>query len=107
MRITPALVVAFVCYGHAGAQQPAGNVSPVERQTLIEFFAATGGQRWTHRDGWGTSTPACNWYGVFCDFADGDPNRPFVAGLSLRQRFLWVVRFCFGFASEKLSHAGL
>jgi len=58
-------------------------VSAVERQVLIEFFAATGGQRWTNRDGWDTSTPVCDWYGVFCDFVDGDPNRPFVFGLSL------------------------
>lgn len=82
MRIIPVLVVALAC-GHAHAQQPSGNVSAVERQTLIEFFAATGGQRWTKQDGWGTSTPVCNWYGVFCDFHEGDANRPFVAGLSL------------------------
>jgi hypothetical protein len=29
-----------MCYGQAHAQQPSGNVSPVERQILIEFFAA-------------------------------------------------------------------
>jgi hypothetical protein len=83
LRIIPALVVAVLCSGQAHAQQPSGNVSPVERQILIEFFAATGGDRWTNRDGWGTSTPVCNWYGVFCDFVDGDANRPFLAGLSL------------------------
>jgi Leucine rich repeat N-terminal domain len=83
LKIVPALVVAVLCYGHAQAQQPSENVSAVERQILIEFFAATSGERWTNRDGWATSTPVCNWYGVFCDFVDDDPNRPFVAGLSL------------------------
>lgn len=83
LRIIPALIVAVVCYGHAHAQQPSGNVSPAERQILIEFFAATGGERWKNRDGWGTSTPVCDWHGVFCDFERGDANRPFVAGLSL------------------------
>jgi hypothetical protein len=58
-------------------------VSAVERQTLIEFFAATGGTRWTNHEGWGSPTPVCSWYGVFCDFIDGDTNRPFVAGLNL------------------------
>jgi hypothetical protein len=35
-------------------QQPSGEVSPIERQTLIEFFAATGGTRWINHKGWGT-----------------------------------------------------
>ena len=83
LKIVFALVIGSICYGHARAQQPSGNVSAVERQTLIEFFAATGGTRWTNHDGWGTSTPVCNWFGVICNFIDGDPNRPFVAHLSL------------------------
>jgi len=64
-------------------QKPSGNVPSAERQLLMEFFAATGGERWTKRDGWGTSAPVCDWYGVFCDFVDGNPERPFVASLSL------------------------
>jgi len=83
LKIVLALVAGLVCYGHSHAQQSSGNVSAAERQTLTEFFAATGGARWTNHDGWGTSTPVCNWYGVFCDFVDGDPDRQFVAGLSL------------------------
>jgi hypothetical protein len=83
LKIVLALGIGLACYGHAHAQQPSGNVSAVERRTLIEFFAATGGARWTNHDGWGTSTPVCSWYGVFCDLVDGDANRPFVAGLSL------------------------
>ena len=78
----PALIAALG-FLHANVQQPSLNVSPAERQVLMEFFAATGGERWTKRDGWGTSTPVCDWYGVFCDFVDGDQNRPFVAGVSL------------------------
>jgi hypothetical protein len=81
--LIPVLVAAVLGYGSAQARQPPADVSPVERQTLAEFFAATGGERWTNRDGWGTSTPVCDWYGVSCDFVDGDPNRPFAAGLSL------------------------
>ena len=83
MTIVLVLVIGLVCNGDAYVQQPSGDVSPIERQTLTEFFAATGGERWTNHDGWGTTTPVCNWYGVFCDFADGDASRPFVAGLSL------------------------
>jgi hypothetical protein len=58
-------------------------VSPPERQVLLELFAATGGERWTKRDGWGSPAPVCDWYGVWCDFIDGDPSRPSVSGLSL------------------------
>ena len=83
LRIIPALIVAVLGFGRAEAQRPIGNVSQAERRALIEFFAATGGERWTKRDGWGTSAPVCDWYGVWCDFVDGDANRPFVAGLSL------------------------
>src|ERR1044071_1755240 len=41
----------------ADAQVLSGHVSQSERQTLIEFFAATGGERWIKRDGWDTSAP--------------------------------------------------
>jgi hypothetical protein len=93
LKIVLALGIALACYGDARAQQPSGNVSAVERQTLIEFFAATGGARWTNHDGWGTSTPVCSWYGVFCDFVNSDANRPFVAGLSAPfQKFANVFR---------------
>jgi len=83
MRFIPALLVAVLGCGLAQAQQPSGRVSPVEHQVLVELFASTGGERWTNHEGWGTSMPVCDWYGVVCDFIDGDANRPFVAGLSL------------------------
>ena len=83
MKILVPLVVAVLVHGHAGAPAPAGDVAPAERRVLMELFAATGGSRWTARDGWGTSTPVCDWNGVFCDFIDGDANRPVVAHLTL------------------------
>ena len=58
-------------------------VPPDERRVLMELFAATGGERWKNRDGWGASSQVCTWYGVFCDFVGGDANRPVVAGLDL------------------------
>jgi Leucine Rich Repeat (LRR) protein len=83
MRIIPALVAALLGCGRAQAQQPSGQLSPIERQVLVELFASTGGARWTNHEGWSTSMPVCDWHGVVCDFIDGDANRPFVAGLSL------------------------
>jgi hypothetical protein len=60
-----------------------GNVPPQERRVLMELFAATGGDGWSNRYGWGTEKSACDWYGVRCDFPDGDASRPVVTGLSL------------------------
>ena len=93
LTIVLVLVIGLVCYGDAYAQQPSGDVSAIERQTLIEFFAATGGERWKNHDGWGTTTPVCNWYGVFCDFVDGVASRPFVAGLSFARSTTSRLRF--------------
>jgi hypothetical protein len=60
-----------------------GNVPPHERRVLMEFFAATGGDRWSNRDGWGSERSECDWKGVWCDFPDGIASRPVVAGLEL------------------------
>lgn len=35
-----------------------------DRDVLLEFFSATGGQSWTDNSGWGTSLPLAEWYGV-------------------------------------------
>jgi hypothetical protein len=83
LRIIVALIVGLLAYSHADAQPTLGAVSDAERQVLMEFFAATGGERWTKRDGWGTSAPVCDWYGVWCDVVGADLSRPFVAGLNL------------------------
>jgi hypothetical protein len=60
-----------------------GSVPSQEHRVLMELFAATSGDGWTNRDGWGTEKSPCDWYGVWCDFLDGDASRPVVAGLSL------------------------
>jgi hypothetical protein len=64
-------------------QPSEGNVPADERRVLMESFASTGGDRWSKRDGWGTEQSVCNWYGVWCDYPDGNANRPVVAGLDL------------------------
>jgi len=63
--------------------QDAPSVPAQEREILLKFFSATGGERWTRHDGWDTSQAVCEWYGVVCDFVDANINRPAVAGLSL------------------------
>ena len=77
------IAVAVTTLAQSAAQRPAPAVPADERRVLMEFFAATGGERWTNTDGWGTSSPVCDWYGVWCDFVEGDANRPVVAGLQL------------------------
>jgi hypothetical protein len=63
--------------------QTAPDVPPDERRVLMELYASTGGDGWSNRAGWGSSKPVCEWYGVWCDFTDGDAARPVVAGISL------------------------
>jgi hypothetical protein len=59
------------------------DVPPEERRILMELYASAGGERWSTRSGWGTDSSVCDWWGVWCDFPDGDARRPVVAGLSL------------------------
>ena len=79
------LLICFVfsLYTKNGAMQLRVDVPARERQVLIELFAATGGDRWTDHDGWGTARPTCDWYGVWCTFLGGETNRPVVAGIHL------------------------
>jgi hypothetical protein len=63
--------------------QAPSDVPLSERRVLLELYASTGGDRWSDRTGWNTTKPVCEWYGVSCDFLDGDATRPVVAGLSL------------------------
>ncbi|MXX71018.1 MAG: hypothetical protein F4Y73_04025 [Gemmatimonadetes bacterium] len=37
----------------------------VERLALSEFFARTGGDSWTRRDGWNTGAAVADWHGIF------------------------------------------
>ena len=77
------MLIVLVLFAVSLSQAVQGDVAPQERRALMELFAATGGDRWSNRDGWGAGKSACDWHGVRCDFPDGDANRPVVAGLSL------------------------
>jgi hypothetical protein len=68
--------------------QAAPDVPSSERRVLMELYASTGGDRWSNRNGWGSAKSACDWYGVRCEFLDGDATRPVVAGLSLNSNNL-------------------
>jgi len=81
MRHSTALL--FLSLAGVLNQIKTGNVPPQERRVLMELFAATGGDKWSNRDGWGTGKSECDWHGVWCDFPDGAASRPVVAGLSL------------------------
>ena len=35
-----------------------------EREALMDFYHATGGDNWTRNDGWGSDLPVNKWYGV-------------------------------------------
>ncbi|MBV9928511.1 MAG: hypothetical protein JOZ96_26075 [Acidobacteria bacterium] len=72
------LALLAVLTGQAAPDVPAN-----ERKVLTELYASTRGARWTNRDGWGSASSVCDWYGVRCEFESGDAGRPSVAGLSL------------------------
>jgi hypothetical protein len=58
----------FVLLGGAHAQ-----VSEAERQALIEFYHATGGDDWHVSDGWlGQEGSECQWHGVQCASPGGN-----------------------------------
>lgn len=61
-----AVVAAFaLATGPVAAAIPAA-----ERAALLDFYAATGGDHWTNRSGWGDAAGReCDWYGVTCDAA--------------------------------------
>ncbi len=59
---------AFVLPGGADAQ-----VSEAEREALIDFYHATGGDDWHVNDGWlGQEGSECSWHGVQCASPDDD-----------------------------------
>jgi hypothetical protein len=61
-------VAAALNHPQVAAARAAAGVPHQERQVLLELFTATNGERWTRHDGWGTSLPVCDWYGIWCDF---------------------------------------
>ncbi|CAN0077749.1 unnamed protein product, partial [Chrysoparadoxa australica] len=40
---------------------------PDERKALISLFEAANGQQWAQNDGWGTTRPLSEWYGVIVE----------------------------------------
>ena len=40
------------------------DVPDEEREALMEFYRATGGDNWTRNDGWGSDLPVSKWYGI-------------------------------------------
>jgi hypothetical protein len=60
----------------------AGGVPPTERQALLALYAATQGEHWEERVGWGGPPGTeCSWHGVSCEFSLAEPT--FVTGLHL------------------------
>ena len=56
--------VAFALLGGVHAQ-----VSDHDRDVLIDFYHATGGDDWHHNDGWlDPAVDVCDWFGVDCQF---------------------------------------
>jgi len=57
-----ALAVGFV--SPAGAQ-----VSDLDREILVDFYLAAGGDDWIRNDGWlDDDVDVCDWYGIDCQF---------------------------------------
>lgn len=45
-----------------------------EREALIAFYKATGGDNWTHNDNWCSDKPVSEWYGInVYDISTGEP----------------------------------
>jgi hypothetical protein len=77
------VLVILALIAVSAGQVAQADVPAEERRVLMEFYASTGGARWSDHTGWGTETSVCKWNGVWCDYPEGDANRPVVAGLSL------------------------
>jgi hypothetical protein len=60
---------AVLLLGAAMTAAPAyATIPDTERQALLDLYASTHGEAWTHSDGWGGDTGTeCSWYGVTCD----------------------------------------
>ena len=72
MNVAMVRVILFcfscVLFGTVSAQ-----VSETERDALIDFYNATGGDQWDNNQGWLSSPGSeCNWHGVQCASPDGD-----------------------------------
>jgi hypothetical protein len=38
-----------------------------QRDALLSLFNAAGGSGWSQRDGWGSDSDECTWFGISCD----------------------------------------
>jgi hypothetical protein len=66
---------------------PVSMATEQERAILLEFFNATGGERWKQAHGWNTSANPCEWQGVMCLPVEEDGVQP-AARASMRPEFL-------------------
>lgn len=67
-RWSAGLVLAASALAAASTVAAAPRIPPAERQALLSLYAATDGDRWTERSGWGGAAGGeCAWYGVRCD----------------------------------------
>ena len=56
------------CPGGELAQPPGERaMSAQSREGLIALYDATGGNLWTNKANWRSSSSVCNWYGITCD----------------------------------------
>jgi len=49
------------------AAPSASEVTNRQRSYLNRLFEISDGRRWINNDGWNTTTPVCQWYGISCD----------------------------------------
>ena len=61
------------------------NELEAQREALIAFYKATGGDQWRNNTNWCSDKPLFEWYGLSCD---GDYLRKFVSQISLRENNL-------------------
>jgi len=75
-----ALLAGFLTF--AGSTNVHARVSAEERQALIDFYQATGGDDWDDNAGWlAEAGSECNWFGVQC--AGQQSGTPFILRLML------------------------
>lgn len=81
-RTLPLLLAAIVAGLAFHPDQGQAQISDPERQALIDFYHATGGDDWHDNEGWlGSAGTECDWYGVQC--ARMHTDNPFVVRLLL------------------------
>lgn len=67
-RSVPVLSAVLALIAAIAATTAGAAIPDTERQALLDLYAATHGEAWTHSDGWGGDAGSeCTWYGVTCD----------------------------------------